>query len=115
MTTGGAHNGAAVGHMPETAPDPRDFMSRTPALLNGNTQFAANYAQELRAVIVRHANEAPRTLQRHLGPSELGAVCDRMVAGKMAAIPSTNNVVDPWASIVGTALHSWLEKAFAAE
>lgn len=99
----------------ELAPDPSEFMSRTPALLNGNTQWASNYALELRAVIVRHASQAPRTLQRHLGPSELGAVCDRMVAGKMAAIPSTNHVADPWASIVGTALHSWLEKAFAAE
>lgn len=96
-------------------PSPEDFMARTPALMNGNTQWAALYAQELRQVIVRHANEAPRNVQRHLGPSELGSLCDRQVAGKLAGLPATNHVVDPWASIVGTALHMWLEVAFTAD
>lgn len=41
--------------------------------------------------------------------------CDRQVAGKMAGLPSTNHVADPWPSIVGVAVHSWMEKAFIAE
>jgi hypothetical protein len=53
---------------------------------------------------LEHAARAPRTLQQHLGPSELGVECDRQVAGKMAALPATNHVVDPWPSMVGTRL-----------
>jgi hypothetical protein len=41
--------------------------------------------------------------------------CDRQVAGKLAGIPSTNHVSDPWPSIVGTAVHAWLADAFKAE
>lgn len=95
--------------------DPRELVARSPAMLNGNTPWASAYIAALRRVIVEHAAEAPRTLQRHLGPSELGHVCDRQVAGKMAAQPSTNHVNDPWASIVGTAIHAWLAEAFTAD
>lgn len=70
---------------------------------------------ELRRVVVDHAARAPRTVQAHLGPSELGVACDRQVVGKMAGIPSTNHVSDPWPSIVGTAVHAWLADAFAAD
>lgn len=41
--------------------------------------------------------------------------CDRQVAGKMAALPTTNHVVDPWPSIVGTACHAWAADAFEAD
>lgn len=94
-----------------------DFMSsaRTPRPLNGNTAWASAYAAQLRDVVVTYANNLPRNVQKHLGPSELGHACDRQVVGKMAGIPRTNHVVDPWASIVGTALHSWFEDAFQAD
>jgi hypothetical protein len=41
--------------------------------------------------------------------------CDRQVVGKMAGVPATNHVVDPWPSIVGTAVHAWLADAFIAD
>lgn len=41
--------------------------------------------------------------------------CDRQVVGKMAALPTTNHVADPWPSIVGTACHAWAEGAFTAD
>lgn len=69
----------------------------------------------LRNVIHGHAERAPRSLQSHLGPSELGSPCDREVAGKMAAIPATNHVGSPWPSIRGTALHAWVADAFLAD
>src|SRR5437588_2290578 len=94
---------------------PAEFMSAAPAPLSGNTPWASRYADELRRVVVTHAARAPRSLQRHLGPSELGTPCDRQVAGKLAGLPTTNHVADPWPSVVGTAVHVWLAEAFAAD
>lgn len=87
---------------------------RAPAL-NGNTPWAMRYANELRRVVVEQAERAPRSLQAHLGPSELGSICDRQVAGKMARLPTTNHVADPWPSVVGTAVHAWLANAHDAD
>jgi len=84
--------------------------------LSGNTAWASDYAiNTLRRVVVEHASQAPRSLQRHLGPSELGHECDRQVVAKMANVPGTNHVLDPWASIMGTAMHIWLADAFSAD
>ncbi|MEV6413876.1 hypothetical protein [Kribbella sp. NPDC051718] len=94
---------------------PADFMAAAPAPLNGSSPWASRYAGELRRVFLDHAARAPRTLQQHLGPSELGVECDRQVAGKFAALPATNHVSDPWPSIVGTACHAWAAEAFDAE
>lgn len=94
---------------------PAEFMSAAPKSVSGSTPWSARYAGELRRVFLEHAARAPRTLQQHLGPSELGVACDRQVAGKMAALPATNHVVDPWPSIVGTACHAWAEGAFMAD
>lgn len=92
-----------------------DFMAAAPARLEGNTPWASRYASELRRVVTTHANNAPRNLQRHLGPSELGTPCDRQIVGKLIGAPATNHVVDPWPSVVGTAVHAWLAEAFAAD
>lgn len=92
-----------------------DFMKASPRPLNGNTPWASRYASEIRRVVNAHAEQAPRTLQRHLGPSEIGHLCTRQVAGKLAGLPRTNHVMDPWPSIVGTAIHAWLADAFSAE
>lgn len=86
---------------------------------NGNSAWAQRYSQELREVVIRYADRLPRNMQRHLGPSELGHLCDRQLIGKMAGVSlgsgGTNHMHDPWASIVGTAIHAFLEQAFAWE
>lgn len=89
-------------------------MSAAPARLEGNTPWASRYAGELRRIVTNHANNSARNRQRHLGPSELGVPCDRQVVGKLAGLPITNHVADPWPSIVGTAVHAWLADAFTA-
>lgn len=94
---------------------PAEFMASAPTSLAGNTAWAARYASELREIVVRYANGSERNLQRHLGPSEIGHLCHRQVAGKLAGLPATNHVVDPWASIMGTAGHAWMEECFRAE
>lgn len=82
---------------------------------SGNNAEAVQLAAELRRVAKRAAEHAPRSQQVHLGPSELGVECDRQVVAKLAGLPVTNNVTDPWPSIVGTAIHAWLEDAFASD
>lgn len=92
-----------------------EFMSAAPAPMAGSSPWAARYAADLRRVVHEHAAGSARNLQVHLGPSELGSPCDRQVVGKLAGIPTTNHVVDPWASVVGVAVHAWLADAFAAD
>lgn len=101
-----------------TAPatiDPAEFMAAAPRRLSGSSAWSERYATEIRRVVTEHAARAPRSLQLHLGPSELGVECDRQVAGKMAGFPKTNHVTDPWPSVVGTAVHAWLADAFTAD
>lgn len=93
---------------------PEEFMASAPQGLSGSSPWASRYAAELRRVFHAHAARAPRSLQRHLGPSELGVECDRQVVAKLCALPVTNHVSDPWPSIVGTACHAWAAEAFEA-
>lgn len=82
---------------------------------NGNTPWAQRYAQELREAVLEYADRLPRNTQRHLGPSELGHHCDRQLVGKMAGVTfghGGNRLHDSWPSIVGTALHSFMDDAF---
>lgn len=52
----------------------------------------------------------PRSLQKHLGPSEIGSPCDRQLAMKLAGVPEINQVADPWFPIVGSAVHEWMAR-----
>lgn len=62
--------------------------------------------------MVRWAEEQnPRASQVRIGPSEIGTLCDRRVGYRLAETPACNTDFDPWASIVGTAIHSWLDVA----
>jgi hypothetical protein len=90
-------------------------MKAAPRPLNSNSGWGSRYAAEIRRVVTVAAEQTPRSLQVHLGPSEIGHVCDRQVAGKLAGLPRTNHVQDPWPAVIGTATHAWLADAFAAE
>jgi len=94
---------------------PAEFLAAAPRSVSGSSPWSSRYAADLRRVFLEHAARAPRTLQQHLGPSELGVACDRQVVGKFAALPATNHVLDPWPSIVGTACHAWAAEAFKAD
>lgn len=111
----------SLGDMTDTLAPPisaAEFMATAPRSSpapDGSSPWASEYARELRGVVLSHAAHAPRSLQRRLGPSELGHACDRQVVGKMAGLPRTNHVADPWPSIMGTAGHLWMDGAFTAE
>lgn len=92
-----------------------EFMRAAPAPVAGNTPWAARYANTVRKIITDAAANAPRSLQSHLGPSELGVACDRQVVGKLAGLPGTNHVSDGWAAWVGTACHAAAAEVFDAE
>jgi hypothetical protein len=86
-----------------------------PAATQGNTPWAAAQARHLIDVVQRYSARRPRSLQRHLGPSELGVECDRQVVGKLIGEPATNHVTDPWPSFMGTAGHAEMEDVFTWE
>lgn len=55
-----------------------------------------------------------RSQQKTIGPSEIGDPCDRRIGYRIAEVPEVNDRFDPWAAIVGTSIHSWLDQAFTA-
>jgi hypothetical protein len=64
--------------------------------------------------MIKARNDAtPRHLQRELGPSEVGHLCMRKMAYGMMETPRCNPQYDPLPSIIGTAVHKWLESAAA--
>lgn len=56
----------------------------------------------------------PRSVQVELGPSDLGADCDRRIGYKMAGLPAATNGGDPWVTFVGSAIHSRLQESIDA-
>jgi hypothetical protein len=68
---------------------------------------------ELRTVVRAYDSSRPRSRQKDLGPSEAGNPCNRRLAYRLLGASGVNTDSDPWPAIVGTAVHSWLEKAFS--
>ena len=96
----------------------RAAWSGGPPPVNANVPWAADLGREIKEIIKRQAARAPRSVQVHLGPSQLGASCHRQVVGEMCGAgvaPATNHISDPWPSIIGTAVHAWLSAAFEDE
>lgn len=90
-------------------PSLEEFFGNAPAPLDGSSPWASRYASDLKRMIQEYSARRPRSVQKHLGPSELGEECSRQVVAKMANAPTTNHVTDPWASFVGTAIHAEME------
>lgn len=64
----------------------------------------------MEAIYWADANTA-RSIQRHIGPSEIGTDCAREIAYKLAEVPEVGQGVDPWFAVMGTAVHEWLSFA----
>lgn len=68
-------------------------------------------AQQAVYGMIRHAiAHHPRSLQKRIGPSEVGTPCDRRIGYKLLGQPE-NERGDAWKPTVGIAVHAWLEKA----
>jgi hypothetical protein len=70
---------------------------------------AAEYLHVIRDAIDNH----PRSLQKTLGPSEVGNPCARRLGYKLLDVETVNRNDDtPWLPTIGTGVHSWLEDTF---
>ncbi|MFF2651497.1 PD-(D/E)XK nuclease family protein [Streptomyces sp. NPDC058045] len=70
-------------------------------------------AQQIRRLIIDSANNAPRSQQRRIGPSEVGNPCDRALAYKSMDWPTAPGADrEPWASVQGTAIYTWMAELF---
>ena len=63
---------------------------------------------DLDAAIEHGIRTQPRSLQRRIGPSEMGIPCDLRIAYRLLGTPECNPVVRrlPWKPFVGTAMHA---------
>ncbi|GAA3832311.1 hypothetical protein GCM10022226_61930 [Sphaerisporangium flaviroseum] len=74
--------------------------------------FAALVA-DLDQVIGHVAAHQPRSLQRRLGPSEIGCPCHRRIGYKLAGVPPCHHSMK-WEAYIGTAFHAQIAKDLEA-
>lgn len=89
-------------------------MFAQPGGFTGEADSPEGIRRMLTEIILDASTNAPRSLQRRLGPSEVGDPCPRRLAYKLLDWPTVNDGGDPWPSIVGTATHAWLADALEA-
>lgn len=75
------------------------------------TVLAEDLRSDLTDVIRWTDNHSSRSLQKTIGPSELGDPCERKIGYRLAGVKEMNEWSDPLPAIVGTAIHAWLERA----
>lgn len=69
---------------------------------------------EIEKVLIHQVENTPRSLQKRIGPSEIGMDCDHCLAARLAGWEKQEKGL-PWASTVGTAIHEKLENYFRDE
>ncbi len=94
---------------PDQVTHPTCLMIEEP--VEGVDPFSVLLKQQLTEIILWQAKRNPREWQVNIGPSEIGNPCDRSVGYRLVGLPGCNTEFDPWASIVGTAVHDWLDRA----
>lgn len=66
----------------------------------------------LTQIVLAYERGRPRSLQRRIGPSEVGEPCVRKLAYKVSGFPEPPGAAsDPWYAIIGTSVHAWLATA----
>jgi hypothetical protein len=68
---------------------------------------------ELGSVLIGYDQTRERTMQRELGPSEIGAECVAQIARKLAGSPRKPITTPMWAPFQGTAVHAEMEQVLA--
>lgn len=80
--------------------------------ITGSDETGEQLAQRVADLILDAANNAPRSLQKRIGPSEVGNPCERALAYKLLDWPTTSADGDPIASVIGTGFHTWMAEVF---
>lgn len=88
-----------------------DYSVAAPRYVPYNGIAARPALQEARQLIEHSILNQPRSLQKRVGPSELGTPCEHCLAAKLAGWSKTETDV-PWLPFVGTAVHAALEEMF---
>lgn len=71
---------------------------------------AKDVKDELTAILIWAEQNTDRSLQVHIGPSELGVECDRQLAYAIMGLVGPNlDMADPWPAFVGSAIHTRVE------
>jgi len=65
-------------------------------------------------VIQRRIDAHPRSQQKRIGPSEIGATCSRRLGYKLAGVEPVRDT-SGWLPTIGTAVHTFVESALHAE
>ena len=94
--------------MTQSAPD----MDKPPATpkTKTDTMEEPRLWPEIRQLIEADIQNAPRELQREIGPSELGTDCVHCLAAKLAGWPERRS--PGWLPFIGTCVHEHFEQMF---
>jgi hypothetical protein len=65
--------------------------------------------QRIIKFMIEASNNSERSLQKAIGPSEIGHPCPRNVAYKVAGVTPNPSHLDPLPSILGVGFHAWME------
>lgn len=71
-----------------------------------------NMIDTLKDVVIQYERNRPRSKQAQIGPSDAGNPCNRKLAYKLLGATGINTDTDPWASVVGTSVHQYLDVMF---
>jgi hypothetical protein len=77
------------------------------------TDLPPSTIAELRNILIGYEAARPRSMQRELGPSELGTPCQQQIARKLAGAPRRPVTEPTWAPFQGTAVHASMEHVVA--
>lgn len=66
-------------------------------------------------IVTKAIDGHARSQQKALGPSEVGQPCARRLGYQLLDYDERGDLEPNWKATVGTALHTWLEAAFAAD
>lgn len=70
-------------------------------------------ASEVFTAVGTSITQQPRSLQRRIGPSELGVPCDRRIAYKLGGVAEVNDRGVAWKPYVGTCVHEAVANTMA--
>ncbi|GAB2457760.1 hypothetical protein GCM10007967_09990 [Xylanimonas ulmi] len=90
-------------------PDAYDYSDLPPRTVAFDGTSPEQAIAQVRGVIEYAAINSPRSLQKRIGPSEIGNPCDHCLAAKLAGWAETEDGI-AWLPFVGTAVHAELER-----
>lgn len=79
-----------------------------------NTPTGRDTLDDAMAILENAIRNQPRSLQKRIGPSELGTDCIHCLAAKLAEWPTIEQAV-PWTPFIGTAIHAEIANIFNTE